>query len=125
MEGEAGAGEEAGGVVAGEAGDPGGLGDGQLDRGDAGRAGLAAVSGQRRAAGVEPQVSVAGGVLGGAAAVSAAGGRGGGEGDGAGDRGADGGGPELGEGGQGGVPADRGEGPGPGTGPSRGCPFPF
>jgi hypothetical protein len=36
-EGEAGAGDEAGGVVAGQVLDAGGLGDGELDRGDAGQ----------------------------------------------------------------------------------------
>ena len=41
MEREADGGDEAGFPVAGEALDTGGLGDRQLDRGDAGRAGLA------------------------------------------------------------------------------------
>src|SRR6266498_1487295 len=88
-EGQAGAADEPGGVLAGEAGEAGeagGLGDGQFDGGDAGRAGLPAAG--RDGAGVV----VAGG--------------GGGEGDAAGERAADGGGPELGEGREGGVPAD-------------------
>ena len=37
-EGEADAGDQPGGVLPGEAGEPGGLGDRQLDGGDAGRA---------------------------------------------------------------------------------------
>ena len=61
--------------VAGEALDAGGLGGGQRDRGDAGRAGLAAAGGQRRVAGVELQVSGAGGgSLTAAGALRAAGG---------------------------------------------------
>jgi hypothetical protein len=108
MEGEAGEAEDSGFPVAGKAFDTGGLGGGQRDRGDAGRAGLAAAGGQWRAAGVNLQVSgiysgqvrSAGGVL--------ARGRGGGEDAGAaGQGGLDGGGPELGERGQRGVPADR------------------
>ncbi len=41
-EGEAGAGDPPGGVLPGQAFDAGALGDGELDRGDAGRAGLPA-----------------------------------------------------------------------------------
>jgi len=41
-EGEAGAGDQPGGVLPGQTGKPGGLGDRQPDGGDAGRAGLAA-----------------------------------------------------------------------------------
>jgi len=107
MEGEAGGGEEPGFPVAGEALDAGGLGGGQLDRGNAGRAGLAAPDGDRRAVPVELQVkgrvSAACSVLPGGCGVRPGGGSRGGAGEG----GADGGGPELGEGGQGGVPADR------------------
>jgi hypothetical protein len=44
-EGEAGAGDEPGGVLPGQAFDAGGLGDGEPDRGDAGRAGLSAAGG--------------------------------------------------------------------------------
>jgi len=41
-EGQASAGDDPGGVLPGEAGEPGGLGDGQFDGGDGGRAGLPA-----------------------------------------------------------------------------------
>ena len=104
MEAEAGEADEPGFPVAGEAVQAGGIGGGESDRGDCGRAGLSGVGGQQRAAGVDLQVSGPDGGL-------ARGGRGvlagyGGEG-GAGAGGADGGGPDLGEGGQGGVPADR------------------
>ena len=44
-EGEASAGDQPGGVLPGETGEPGGLGDRQPDGGDAGRAGLAAATG--------------------------------------------------------------------------------
>src|SRR5262249_21386452 len=44
-EGKAGAGDQRGGVLPGEDGEPGGFGDGQLDGRDAGRAGLAAAAG--------------------------------------------------------------------------------
>ena len=116
MESEAGAGDEPGFPAAGEALDAGGLGVGQLDRGDVRRAGLAAAGGYRRAVGVEVQVIEAGGVLVG----SARGAHGGGEDDGSGDRGADGGCPELGERGQRGMPADRVVCPGLGLVPGQG-----
>src|SRR6266498_6056553 len=111
-EGEAGAADEACFPVAGEALDAGGLGGGQPDRGDAGRAGLAAAGGQRRGSGVEQQVSGAGGGLadGGLADGGrgvAGGGRCRGQDVSAGERGLDGGGPQLGQGGQRGVPAER------------------
>src|SRR5712691_5243674 len=121
MEGEAGAGEEPCFPVAGEALDAGGLGGGQLDRGNLGRAGLAAAGGQRRPAGVELQLSSADGFLaggvrarGGFPAAVSGGGRAGADGD------ADGGGPELGECGQGGVLADRVVCPGLGLVPAEG-----
>src|SRR5712691_9332741 len=120
MEGEAAEAEEAGFPVAGEAVDAGGLGGGQRDRRDAGRAGLAAAGGQRRGAGIEQQVSGAGGGLVRGLRGVLAGGCGGGEGDGAGEGGLDGGGPELGEGGQGGVPADRVPGAGLALVPAEG-----
>ena len=93
--------------------------------GDAGRAGLPAAGRDGRVAEGYLQVSVAdvavgrGGV---GVVVAVAGGR---EGDAAGQRAADGGGPELGQGGQGGMPADRRPRCGPGTGPSRTRPFRF
>src|SRR6266498_5126185 len=107
-EGEAGAADEACFPVAGQALDAGGLGGGQPDRGDAGRAGLAAEGGQRRVAGGEQQVSgaVSGLTDGRLADGGRSGGRRGGE-AGVGERGLDGGGAQLGEGGQRGVPADR------------------
>jgi len=49
-EGEAGVADEAGGVLPGQACQAGGLGDGELDRGDAGRAGLAGPGGDGRVA---------------------------------------------------------------------------
>src|SRR5574340_906348 len=105
MEGEAGAGEEPGFPVAGQALDAGGLGGRQLDRGDTGRAWLAAPDWHWRAVGIEAQVSGAGsGLAAGRGGVLADGGHGGREGGGTGEGGADSGGPELGEGGQGGVP---------------------
>src|SRR6266481_6253418 len=70
MEGEAGEAEEAGFPVAGEALDAGGLGGGQPDRGDAGRAGLAADGGQRRGSGVDLQVIGAGGLADGGRGVA-------------------------------------------------------
>src|SRR5712691_3326416 len=98
-EGQAGAGDEPGGVLPGEAGEPGGLGDGQFDGGDAGRAGLPAAGRDGRVAEGYLQVSVADVAV---AARGAAGmviaGAGGGQGDGAGQRAPDGGGAELGEG---------------------------
>src|SRR5262249_39942829 len=45
-EGKAGAGDQRGGVLPGEDGEPGGFGDGQLDGGDAGRGGLGAAAGE-------------------------------------------------------------------------------
>src|SRR5260370_20884708 len=120
MEGEAAEAEEAGFPVAGEAVDAGGLGGGERDRRDGVRAGLAAAGGQRCGSGADLQVSgIDGGLVRGLRGVLA-GGCGGGEGDGAGEGGLDGGGPELGEGGQGGVPADRVPGAGPGPGPAEG-----
>ena len=59
VEGEAGAGDEPGGVLAGEAGQPGGLGDGELDRADAGRAWLPGPGGDGRVAEGDAQVSAA------------------------------------------------------------------
>jgi hypothetical protein len=44
-EGQPEAGDQPGGVLRGQAGEPGGLGDRQPDRGDAGRAGLPAAGG--------------------------------------------------------------------------------
>src|SRR6266700_7489390 len=105
-EGEAGAADEACFPVAGQALDAGGLGGGQPDRGDAGRAGLAADGGQRRGSGVDLQVIGAGGLADGGRGV-AGGGRCRGEDVSAGERGLDGGGPQLGQRGQRGVPADR------------------
>ena len=58
-EGEPGAGDQPGGVVRGQAGEPGGLGDRQPDRGDAGRAGLPAAGRDGRVAEGDLQVSVA------------------------------------------------------------------
>ena len=70
-EGEAGAGDPPGGVLPGQAFDAGGLGDGEPDRGDAGRAGLPAPGGDGRVAERDAQVSVADVVL---AMVACAGG---------------------------------------------------
>jgi hypothetical protein len=110
-EGEPGAGDGPGGVLRGEGGQPCGLGDGQLDSGDPGRAGLAAPDRDRCVAERKAQVSVIivgrfrvrgsswSGVL-----------RGGGL-DGAVQGVPDGGLAELGEGGQDGVPADPVPGP--------------
>ena len=77
-EAEAGAGDEPGGVLHGEAGEPGGLGDRQLDGGDAWRAGQPAADGHGRVAEGDLQVSVAdmAVVHGGAAVVPALGGDG-------------------------------------------------
>jgi len=120
MEGEAGEADEAGFPVAGEAVDAGGLGGGQRDRGDAGRAGLASPGGQRRGAGVDLQVSVRDGGLADGGRGGAGGGRRCGEDVSAGERGLDGGGPQLGEGGQRGVPAQRVPGPGLALVPAEG-----
>jgi len=106
LEGEAGCGDQACFPFAGEALDQAGLGRRQGDRGDARRAGLPGGGGDRRVSGGEPQVSngycgrlrVAAAVLDGF--------RGRREDDGAGQGRLDGDGPELGEGGQGGVPAE-------------------
>ena len=110
----------AGFPVAGEALDAGGLGGGQPNRGDARRAGLACAGGQRRGAGVDLQVSGAGGGLADGGRGIVAGGRCRGEDVSAGERGLDGSGPQLGEGGQPGVPADRVVCPGLGLVPSEG-----
>jgi len=137
VEGEAGAGDEPGGVLAGEAGQAGGLCNGELDRADAGRAGLPGEAGDGRVAEGDAQAGAAGLLL---LAASphrsqrrgtprpAGGGRDGGrgrKGDVAAQRVADGGVAELGERGQGGVPADRVPRCAPGTGPSRACPSRF
>src|SRR5208337_3714062 len=119
MEGEAGCGDEGGFPVAGEAVDAGCLGGGQPDRGDAGRAGLAAAGGQRRGSDVDLQVSgIYGGLIRRARGVLARG-RGGGEDVRAGEGGLEGGGPELGEGGPGGGSAGTPAGPWWRSGPSR------
>ena len=96
-EGQAGAGDQPAGVLPGQASEPGGLGDGQLDGGDAGRARLPAAGRDGRVAEGYLQVSVGdvavgrGGVR---VVIAVAGGR---EGDAAGQRAADGGGPQLGQ----------------------------
>ena len=97
-EGQAGAGDQSGGVLPGEAGEPGGLGDGQLDGGDAGRARLPAARRDGRIAEGYLQVSVADIAAGwdGVGMVIAVVGCG--EGDAAGQRAPDGGGPQLGQG---------------------------
>jgi hypothetical protein len=64
--GEAGAGQEPGGVVRGVVGDAEAFGVGQPDRGDAGRARLPGVGGQRRVAAGNVQVSAGGVVIAGA-----------------------------------------------------------
>src|SRR3982074_1687444 len=95
------------------AGKPDGLGDRQLDRGDAGRAGLAAADRDGRVAEGNQQVSICdSGVVRGVAGVLPAAGEGGGRGWAAGYGAADGGGLELGQGGQGGVAADAAPVPG-------------
>src|SRR6266849_1527937 len=112
-EGEPGAGDEPAGVVGGEAGQPGGLGDREPDESDLAGAGLAAAGGNRRVAEGNHQVSVvrAGVVVcvpaGAGAGFAVIGG--GGKGDLAVQGGTDGDVAELGEGGQGGVPADQQE----------------
>jgi hypothetical protein len=50
VKGEAGASDQPGGVLPGQALKAGGLGEGELDRGDAGRAGLPAAGGNGRVA---------------------------------------------------------------------------
>ena len=57
-EGQPGAGDDPGGVLRGKAGQPGGLGDRQLDESDSAGAGLAAAGGHRRVAEGDHQVSV-------------------------------------------------------------------
>src|SRR5260370_1108735 len=119
-EGRAGAGDQPGGVLPGEAGEPGGLGERQLDGGDPWRAGLPAAIRDGRVAEGYLQVSVADVAVAsrGAARMVLAVAGGGGE---AGRQRAPGGaGPELGGGGQGGVPAGARPGGGPGVGPCRG-----
>jgi hypothetical protein len=115
-EGEPGAGDEPGGVLLCQAGQPGGLGDRQLDRADLARAGLAAAGGHRRVAEGNHQVSVGNVVVvvAGVAVLTVScaltcGDRG--QGDDGVQGVADGDVAELGEGGQDGVPADPGEGP--------------
>ena len=114
MEGEAGAAEVACCPLAGQVLKAAGLGGGQGDQRDAGRAGLAAGDGKWRVAGVYLQVSaVDGGFFRGGGSI-----RHGREPGGAGEGRLDGDGPDLGEGGQGGVPVDRGPGPGLGLVPA-------
>jgi hypothetical protein len=59
VEGEAGAGDQPGGVLPGQTFDAGGLGDGELDRADARRAGLPAAGGDGRIAEWDAQVRAA------------------------------------------------------------------
>jgi hypothetical protein len=94
-------------VLPGQAFEAGGLGDGELDRGDVGRAGLSGPGGDGCVAERDAQVRAAAVVLAAGAVVTARAGGGGGEGDVAAQVVADGGLPQLGQGGQGGVPADR------------------
>jgi len=96
VEGEAGAGDQPGGVLPGQAFEAGGLGDGEPDRGDAGRAGLPGPGGDGRVAERDAQVSAADVVLAAGAVVTARAGRGAGEGDVAAQVVADGGLPQLG-----------------------------
>src|SRR5271166_4298435 len=91
--------DEPGGVLAGEAGQPGGLGDGEPDRADAGRAGLPGPGGDGRVAEGDAQVSAADLLLFFLLLLPGAGER---EGDVAAQGVADGGTAELGERGQGG-----------------------
>jgi hypothetical protein len=58
MEGQAGAGDQPSGPLAGEAVQPCGLGDAEPDRGDAGRAWLAGVAGDGRVSGRDVQAAV-------------------------------------------------------------------
>ena len=100
----------------GQDGEPGGLGDGQPDRRDAGRAGLAAAVRDGRVAEGDLQLSGAGAALAdGSAHRRRAWLR---ERSCAGERAPDSGGPELGEGGQCSVPADGLEKPGLGLVPA-------
>jgi hypothetical protein len=111
---EAGTGDEPGGVLPGEADQAGGLGDRQLDRADAGRAGLPGQGGDGRIPEGYAQVSVADLllvivfvlVIAGLAVVVVVGGGGGRGRDVAAQAVADGDVAELGERGEGGVPAD-------------------
>src|SRR5512142_2333441 len=105
-----------GGVWPGRPGEAGGLGGRQPEGGEAGRAGLAAADWDGRVTKGNQQVSVAdvAGVHGAAGVVPGAG-----QLDVAGECVADGGGPELGEGGQGGVPADAVPAPGLGLVPAE------
>src|SRR5271166_2545614 len=119
VEGEAGAGDEPGGVLAGEAGQPGGLGDGEPDRADAGRARLPGPGGDGRVAERDAQVSTADLLLFFLLFLLLLLGAGGREGDVAAQGVADGGVAELGEGGQGGVPTGRVPGPGLGLVPAE------
>ena len=80
-EGEAGAGDQPGGVLPGQAFDAGGLGDGEPDCGDAGRAGLPAAGGDGPVAERDGHVRAAGVVLAVEAVVVAAAGGGVREGD--------------------------------------------
>ena len=98
-EGQAGAGDQPGGVLPGEADEPGRLGDGQLDGGDAGRARLPGARRDGRVAEGDLQVGVADIAVGRGAAGMVIAVAGGGEGDAAGQRAPDGGGPQLGQGG--------------------------
>jgi len=107
-EGQPGAGDDPGGVLRGKASQPGGLGDRQLDESDSAGARLAAAGGHRRVAEGDHQVSVVNVtvvavILGGAGTLAAGGG---GKGYLAVQGAADSDVAELGEGGQGGVPAD-------------------
>src|SRR5262249_49917614 len=97
-EGQAGAGDQPGGELPGEAGEPGGLRDGPPDGGDAGRARLPAARRDGRVAEGYLQVSVADVAVGRDAAGMVIALAGGGEGDAAGQRAPDGGGPQLGQG---------------------------
>ncbi len=116
VEGQAGAGDQPGGVLPGQAFDAGGLGDGELDRADAGRAGLPAPDGDGRVAERDGQVGAADVVL---AVVVARAGRVAREGDVTAQVVADRCVPQLRQGGQGGVPADRVPGPGLGLVPAQ------
>ncbi|MGP0023842.1 MAG: hypothetical protein ACLPKE_10855 [Streptosporangiaceae bacterium] len=89
-------------MLPGQDGEPDGLGDGQPDRRDAGRAGLATAVRDGRVAEGDLQLSVADAAI--AAGRALAGGAGCGQGDAAVQRAADGG-AELGEGGQCSAPA--------------------
>jgi len=121
-EGEPGAGDQPGGGLRGQAGQPRGLGDRQPDGAEAGRARLAAADGHRSVAEGDLQVGVVNVIAGvrGRAVASGGGGACGGEAGAAAQGVADGGLVELGEGGQGGVPADPVPGPHLGLVPAEG-----